>query len=496
MTPVTITSPNYPGGYPRNLQDGPCQWTISSHSGGSVRCNFIDFATEASYDVVTVCDGQFCCPSSVLATLSGSLSPRPVFRSTSTSLTLSLSTDGTISYRGFRMSCSSVNAVTTSATPPPLSTTPLSTTPLSTTPLLSTILPTISSPTVPLPVTMFPPGTLPVLPTDAPPTDAPPTNEVAPPIRIEEGISEEVTLILTDLIQETTAVLQDLVNQSLHGLLEAKVLGRLQNYPASSCYELRRAGLQQSGWYWVRAGNGTAVNVYCDLTTSYGMDSQGFMRVANLDMTEPTHSCPPTLHSFSNSCGKRLCGRGHSSPGCSSIFYSTFGVAYSKVCGSVLGYQFSRPNAFFAYQYDSTMTVDDVYLDGVSLTYGLPPRRHIWSFAAAIAETVRNGSICPCTNTANSLPESALPSFVKHNYFCDTGSLDLSGVGELMCDRPLWDGVGCGQENTCCEHQNNRSWFCADLNATVTEDIELRVCGNEETANEDTPLEFVHLFIQ
>lgn len=304
-----------------------------------------------------------------------------------------------------------------------------------------------------------------------------------------------VPLVLADLIEETSNVLQELVNQSLSGALESKILGRLQQYPSSGCAELVKAGLRTSGFYWIRSANGSSVHVYCDLTTTFSQIGLGYMMVASLNMTQQSQFCPSSLRDFNNSCGKRLCGRGSSAPGCSSVFYSTFGVPYNRVCGSIIGYQFSSPNAFFAHQYDPSLTIEDTYLDGVSLTYGSLPRIHIWSFAAAISETAIENSICPCTNSMNFLPESSVPSFVQQDYFCDTGDHE-SGAKQLQCEYPLWDGIGCSDGSTCCEHQHHRSWFCANLKEKVTEDIEMRVCGNEDTTNEDTPLESVYLYIQ
>lgn len=299
------------------------------------------------------------------------------------------------------------------------------------------------------------------------------------------------------MIEETSVVLQELVSQSLSGVLESKVLGRLQDYPATSCLQLARSGLVTSGLYWVRSANGSSVNVYCDLSTNYGgVGSVGYVRVAHLNMTEPSHTCPSALQALDSSCGKTLCGRGISSPGCSSVVFPTLGIPYSRVCGSIIGYQFSTPNAFLAHQLDSNLTLDDTYLDGVSLTYGSSPRYHIWSFAAALSEAAAESSTCPCSNALNSAPNSATPSFVKQNYFCDTGDHGQPQSGPLMCGSPLWDGLGCSERSTCCERQNHTPWFCADLNASVTEDIELRVCGNENTLNEDTPLESVYLYMQ
>ena len=50
-----------------------------------------------------------------------------------------------------------------------------------------------------------------------------------------------------------------------------------------------------SGYYWVRVTNGSAVPVYCDMTRSCGGVTQGWMRVADLDMTDSSQQCPSGL---------------------------------------------------------------------------------------------------------------------------------------------------------------------------------------------------------
>ena len=315
-----------------------------------------------------------------------------------------------------------------------------------------------------------------------------------------DDLAGKVPKIVSEVVVEASLLLQELVSQSMAGLLESKVLGELVDHPATSCQQLAAATTKeplQSGYYWLRSGNGSSVRMYCDLTTSYGVGSRGYMQVANLDMLDPAHTCPTSLRTLDRtSCGKRLCGRGEPSPGCSSVFFSTFGIPYSRVCGSVIGYQFSTPNAFFAHQYDPTVTIEEAYLDGVSLTYGSFPRKHVWSFAAAIDEVSSNHSICPCINAANTLPASALPPYIHQNFFCDTSNRGRHMDGELGCDDPLWDGRGCGAMNACCQDQQNSSRFCVDLNVAVTADLELRVCGNEPTSNEDTPLQSIGIYVQ
>ena len=250
-----------------------------------------------------------------------------------------------------------------------------------------------------------------------------------------------------------------------------------------------------SGMYWVRSSNGTAVQVYCDLeTTKCACDNTpGWMKVADLDMKDPSQDCPSDLKLWSTPV--RSCGRVSNSPGCSSTFLSTNGIPYSRVCGRVIGYQYSSPNAFYAHQYDPEVTLDQYYVDGISLTYSWSPRRHIWTYAAARSEVDLSGHICPCTNSRNTLPRTAVPEFVGDDYFCDTGSSTGYRNGHFYDNDPLWDGSGCGPNNSCCD-QMGTGYFCTDLGTTTSLDIELRVCGNENTQNEDVPIEVVKIYVQ
>ena len=215
------------------------------------------------------------------------------------------------------------------------------------------------------------------------------------------------------------------------------------------------------------------------------------MRIANLDMSDTTQNCPSGFGFVARP--KRTCGRNKTSPGCSSAFYSTRGLSYSQVCGRVIGYQFSSPNAFFAHQYDPTITIDQYYLDGVSLTRG-SPRRHVWSFAAAIDERRRDRHICPCSNSEHTLPSTALPPFIGNDYFCDSGT-DSFRFGVFHTADPLWDGQGCGARSTCCTF-NRPPWFCKDLRSSSSDDVEVRICGNENRSNEDTPVEIIELYVK
>ena len=85
-----------------------------------------------------------------------------------------------------------------------------------------------------------------------------------------------------------------------------------------------------------------------------------------------------------NEEGVRACGRGTVGPSCQSVLLNTeHRMRYSRVCGRAIGYQYRGPDAFSLR--DSGVTVDQNYVDGLSITYG-SPRQHLWTFAAAVRE--------------------------------------------------------------------------------------------------------------
>ena len=156
----------------------------------------------------------------------------------------------------------------------------------------------------------------------------------------------------------------------------------------------------------------------------------------------------------------------------------------TKVCGKIIGYQFGFPSGFYT-PYISGNSIESAYLDGVSLTHGGNPRKHIWSFANALEETPNheNGKhVCPCSNPQSTM-QQFIPTFVGRDYFCDSSD-------------PLWDGAGCESPSTCCSF-NNPPWFYKQLNNTANDDVEMRICADQDANHdEDSPVELVEIYVQ
>ena len=218
---------------------------------------------------------------------------------------------------------------------------------------------------------------------------------------------------------------------------------------------------------------------------------EGWMRVAYVDMTQPNQECPTGFTTINTP--KRLCGRTARS-GCTPTTFSTNDFPYTQVCGKVIAYQHKTPDGPCPYKeryIASSNTLEGPYIDGVSLTHG-SPRQHIWSFIAAHGESSYSCAQCPCFNTTGA---KTLIPFIGNDYFCDTGANTSAKLNVFYDDDPLWDGQGCGPNNNCCTF-NSPPWFSTQLNDTTTDELELRICGNERIGNEDIPIEHIELYIQ
>ena len=269
--------------------------------------------------------------------------------------------------------------------------------------------------------------------------------------------------------------------------LNHPLLGSFLN-PVPSCKLIPQGSL--SGHYWIQnAGTGYANLEYCDMTRRCYNSTGGWMRVAHLNMTDPNQHCPSGFRLITSP--KRTCG----TPGsrCVSTTFPLNGVKYSRVCGKIIGYQYSTIDAFDPYYLDRSRTIDGQYVDGVSLTHGQTPRKHIWTFAAAHDEIRSNQWVCPCTKN-NTDFSGVVPPFIGQDYFCDTGSTYQVRAQFYHAD-PLWDGSGCGSTSSCCGF-NNPPWFCKQLPQSTTDDIELRACTDEVSSNEYLALETVEIYVQ
>ena len=216
-------------------------------------------------------------------------------------------------------------------------------------------------------------------------------------------------------------------------------------------------------------------------------------RIAYFDMSDPAQECPRGWRGYTSPV--RCCGRPVTDrSSCPAVFFETYGYQYSKVCGKAIGYQQGSPDGFASIvnAEPSTETVNGIYVDGVSVTHG-NPRRHIWTFAVGVHEkgsgNTNNHNNCPCDGGASP------PPFVGNNYFCETGD-DTPNVQlhRFYDDDPLWDGYDC--HNTTCCLLNGPPYFTVRVGSLTTDAIEVRICGDQRTGDEDSPIAQLELYVQ
>ena len=240
-------------------------------------------------------------------------------------------------------------------------------------------------------------------------------------------------------------------------------MGEEWKYPAWSCQEIaKKKQNATSGWYWIQFRDGQApFSVFCDFTTEL-MGKQNWMRVFHLNMSNPQDQCPPYHFRTVTGDGLRLCGRS-SGPGCKSMYPTASGYAYSRVCGSFIGYVYRTPDGFYQGAC-LNCPISKAYLDGFSITYGYSYyRRHLWSLAMDVIAAA---------------PHCTPPTFVGVNYFCRAPTRHAHNF--LYSHDPLFAGQR----------------FCVELPERTTERLEIRICADQELADEDPLLQFAELYVQ
>ena len=212
--------------------------------------------------------------------------------------------------------------------------------------------------------------------------------------------------------------------------------------------------------------------------------------LVHLNMSDPLSQCPPSWVE-ENVDGVRACGRGNTGGGCVSTMFNTEGQQYRKVCGRAIGYQYGNTDAFAV---PNSPTINEVYVDGLSITYGVL-RQHIWTYAAAVSEMPITNSYtasnCPCA----SIPGTSPPSFLGNNWYCESGNPNPINPIRMLSNDPLWDGENC--EGTCCSNGKSPPWFSVELPAPTNDNIEARICANEHSdRDEDVLINIFEIYIQ
>ena len=178
-----------------------------------------------------------------------------------------------------------------------------------------------------------------------------------------------ISSILSDKADQVSRTTEGAVNSSAIRLAtDIRALYVFESCDIISCLRFPfpsgtyRIGPSQDNYSLMNCSTSTAL-------TCNGISGQ-WRRVAFLDTTSQTNiECPGCLKATTNPPSCRIFGN---SPTCSSAFFSSGGLPYSQVCGRIYGKYSLTPDAFDTFHggRHGSPTIDDNYVDGVSLSYG------------------------------------------------------------------------------------------------------------------------------
>jgi hypothetical protein len=240
----------------------------------------------------------------------------------------------------------------------------------------------------------------------------------------------------------------------------------------ADCLSILSAGLSTGDGTYTIDPDGSGVGadpfeVECDMTT----DGGGWTQLADEDYT--VEGCPGAWLKSSSS---GYCHRGTARGSAASAEFDSFGITYSEVFGALTGYQYASMNGFW---YTSGRTIDDFYVDGISITHGLSgARTHIWTYAVGMTYTGRFAYDCPDRGG------TAAPSFVGANYTCDTGNLSSTTWAYQWYSTAAFANEG----------------FQRTLSSPTDDAIEVRLIADEEssahTYSEDVGVSAIELWVR
>ena len=214
----------------------------------------------------------------------------------------------------------------------------------------------------------------------------------------------------------------------------------------------------------------------------------GWTRIANINFSEHGADCPSPWV-LNQEGTKPYCRMASTTSGCSSVTYQA--IPYTKIRGLVTGYQKGTTDGFRASR-DDNADIDDPYVDGVSITLG-KPRRHVWTYAAGLTKNANHpDNNCPCSVTSGPNPSS----FVGDNYYCSSGSPNFPANEHIYVDSPLWEGTGCiDARDNCCANAG-LPWFYREFPTEQYDDIEVRICCNQDYSDEAVFVNGLELYLQ
>ncbi|HEU0034265.1 MAG TPA: fibrinogen-like YCDxxxxGGGW domain-containing protein [Kofleriaceae bacterium] len=243
---------------------------------------------------------------------------------------------------------------------------------------------------------------------------------------------------------------------------------------AASCKDHLAAGHSESGVYLV---GDPAVPTRCEMTIGGG----GW--TAALDFDALRDPCPAGWQPVAAA-----------GPGCTVVDGAQISgvsiapplASYREVMTTLLAFQRGTADG-----YEGQGSIDDAYLDGLSITVGTP-RQHVASYAVGYDEAtgcnMMGACTCPC------LGGIAAPAFAPEAARrCEAGALSVSIDGTVVFADPLFDGV---ELPAACAGEGRAEPIQTLLGGATSDPIEARLMRNEIVQAEGLVLSRLELWVR
>ena len=299
----------------------------------------------------------------------------------------------------------------------------------------------------------------------------------------KEAFSQNFTSDLQNLTEEVTGMTTNqisILETNVNMLAERVASGIQNNHTFDSCDSVSVFPIPlPSGMYMIRLNN-SIVDDYCSTTIAFSCNGTPgrWRRIAYMNTDNEPVICPEGFQVRSYISNPPLCRLKYNDASCSAVIYSSIGMSYSHVCGTVRIYPLETPDGFESHNKRisrNNQSVNQNYVDGVSLTHGTSPNRtHIWTYAAAILIGDDTDRCTTCDKNK--------PFYIGTNFTCTAGHCNP----QSCFDDAIWtDGLPCVGNET----------FYRQLSESTTDNIEMRVCRDQGRWDEDILISYVEIFV-
>ena len=144
----------------------------------------------------------------------------------------------------------------------------------------------------------------------------------------------------------------------------------------------------------------------------------GWMRVAYLNMSDPTEECPPGFRLY-NQNGIKACGRPVSAPAgyCQSVKFPSYSISYCQA--SVWSSYWISSDAIQP-RSGGSKSINGAYVDGDG-----NPHKNVWTFMAALHENYISDKyfVCPCAPNGHMFHHLLVMTTSVNQVVLDNGSM-------------------------------------------------------------------------